>query len=187
MLAAGERTMSKLKQVFARAVFLLTACVAAASAADAPEQGAAPRPLVAGVWIAGQISPRQVAEFEAQGIKTIVDLRPDGEAADQPASRDVEAAARAAGLGFAYAPVAGEIPSSAVDAVARAIMRPDKPVLIYCKSGRRAARTWALAEASRKDGLEAEAIESVVKSAGQSVDDLKEQIAARIATRSKLP
>lgn len=181
--------MSKPGRALVRAVFAIAAFAATgAGASDAPTQGGELKPLVGGVWISGQISPQQVEQLKAQGIKTIVDLRPDGEAPDQPPSSAVDAAARSAGIAFAYAPVAGsEVPAAAVDAVSRAILRPDNTVLLYCKSGRRAARTWALAEASRMGGLEAEAIESVVKSAGQSVDDLKEQIAARIATRPKLP
>ena len=181
--------MSMLKRVFAPAVLLVVLGGAAtAGAADAPASDASVKPLVGGVWIAGQISPAQVDELKTQGIKAIVDLRPDGEAPEQPSSSAIDAAARSAGLTFAYAPVPGsDIPAAAVDAVSRAIARLDTPVLLYCKSGRRAARTWALAEASRFGGLEAEAIEAVVQSAGQSVDDLKEQIAARIATRPKLP
>lgn len=176
-----------------RTVFLAAAFVATAGgAADLPqepaEQEAALKPLVGGVWISGQITPQQVDQLKSQGIKTIIDLRPDGEAPGQPPSSAIDAAARSAGLRFAYAPVAGsDIPASAVDAVSRAIARPDNTVLLYCRSGRRGARAWALAEASRMGGLEAEAIESVAKSAGQPVDDLRDQIAARIATRPKLP
>lgn len=181
--------MSKLRRMFAQAVLLVAIGSAApVGAADAPPAETSVRPLVGGVWISGQISPGQIDELKAQGIKAIVDLRPDGEAPEQPPSSAIDAAARSAGLAFTYAPVAGsDVPAAAVDAVSRAIARPGNTVLLYCKSGRRAARTWALAEASRFGGLEAEAIEAVVKSAGQSVDDLKEQIATRVATRPKLP
>lgn len=178
----------------ARTALLAAAIVATTAGAghvpeqDAPEQEAALKPLVGGVWISGQITPQQVDRLKSQGIKTIIDLRPDGEAPGQPTSSAIDASARSAGLTFAYAPVAGsDVPASAVDAVSRALARPDNTVLLYCRSGRRGARAWALAEASRTGGLEAEAIESVAKSAGQPVDDLRDQIAARIATRPKLP
>lgn len=170
--------------VVAAAPFLVST---AQAADDAPVAGTI-RPLVAGVWVSGQISPDQVESLKAQGIKTIVAVRPDDEAPGQPSSAAIDAAARAAGIGFAYAPIAGsEVPQAAVDAVSRALARPDNTVLIYCKSGRRATRAWALAEASRMGGLEADAIESVATSAGHALDDLREQIAARIATRPKLP
>lgn len=145
-------------------------------------------PLVGGVWISGQLLPQQVEELAARGMTAIVDLRPDDEEPGQPSLQQVSAAASRAGLAFSYAPVAGRSPpQSAVDAVSRALLRPDTTVVLYCRSGARAARTWALAEASRSGGLEAEAIEAAAKSAGQPVDDLRDQILARIATRVKLP
>jgi len=159
-----------------------------AQAADDAAAAGTIRPLVAGVWVSGQISPDQVEDLKAQGIKTIIAVRPDGEAPDQPSSAAIDAAAHSAGLEFAYAPIAGsDVPPAAVDAVSRVLARPNPTVLIYCKSGRRATRAWALAEASRIGGLEADAIESVAASAGQTLDDLREQIAARVAARQKLP
>lgn len=189
MDGAERRSVSGTARLLRRVAFAAVALVAvAANAADEGQQGATLTPLVAGVWISGQISPQQVEGFAARGMTAIVDLRPDDEEPGQPSSRQVGAAAERAGLSFAYAPVEGGQPSqAAVDAVSRAILRPDTTVVLYCRSGRRAARAWALAEASRTGGLEAEAIEAAAKSAGQPVDDLREQIAARIATRVKLP
>lgn len=162
--------------------------VPTARAADDAAAAETIRPLVAGVWVSGQISPDQIESLKAQGIKTIVAVRPDGESPGQPSSAAIDAAARSAGIEFAYAPIAGsDVPQAAVDAVGRVLARPSHTVLIYCKSGRRATRAWALAEASRIGGLEADAIESVAASAGQTLDDLREQIAARVATRQKLP
>jgi len=170
------------------AVSFAPAALRLARAADAAaSEPSTLHPLMRGVWISGQIAPAQVAALKAHGIERIVALRPDGEEPGQPSSAAVEAAARSAGIAFAYAPVPGkDVPQAAVDAVSRALARGDEPVVIYCKSGHRATRTWALAEASRADGLEADAIESVAASAGQPVDDLREQIAARIATRRVL-
>ena len=189
MRSAARRMMHGMKAMFACvAVLAIAYCSVAAAAGDVAESPASPKPLVAGVWISGQITPKQVEELKAQGIKTIVDLRPDGEASDQPSSGVVEAAAHEAGLAFSYAPVRDkEVPPAAVDAVSRAILRPDNPVLIYCRSGGRATRIWAVAEASRLGGLDAEAIQAVADSAGQPLDDLKEQITALVSARQKLP
>lgn len=165
-----------------------TIFVATASAADAAVEDAKLTPLVAGVWIAGQITPQQVEGLAARGMTAIIDLRPGDEEPGQPSSQQVGAAAERAGLTFSHAPVEdGVPPQSAVDAVSRALLHPGTTAVLCCHSGRQAARTWALAEASRSGGLEAEAIEAVAKSAGQSLDDLREQIAARIATRVKWP
>lgn len=169
------------------ASFVPAALPLARAAEAASSEPSTLHPLMRGVWVSGQITPEQVATFKARGIDAIVAVRPDGEAPDQPSSAAIDAAARSAGIAFAYAPVAGkDVPQAAVDAVSRALAHPDRPVVIYCKSGHRATRVWALAEASRENGLEADAIESVAASAGQPVDDLREQIAARIATRRVL-
>jgi len=88
-------------------------------------------------------------------------------------------------MNFAYVPVPhGDIPAGAVTALARAMAENPKPILLYCRSGRRAARTWSLVEVSRSDGLDAADILAAVKAGGQSAEDLDTAIAARIANRS---
>jgi len=189
-MAAPDRLRRAVVKAIGAAIVVSLAPAASLSAwaaEAAPSEPSTLHPLMRGVWISGQIAPAQVAALKAHGIERIVALRPDGEEPGQPTSAAVEAAARSAGIAFAYSPVPGkDVPQAAVDAVSRALAHPDEPVVIYCRSGHRATRTWALAEASREGGLEADAIESVAASAGQPVEDLREQIAARIATRRVL-
>ena len=162
-----------------------TFVVAAAAADKSASQPSPARELVGGVWASGQVTPAQLADFEARGFKAVIDLRPDGEAPDQPSAADMAQAARAHGMAFAYVPVPhGDIPAAAVDKLGQSLVRVERPVVLYCRSGWRAARTWALAEASRPGGLDADAIKAAVQSAGQPVDHLDESIAARIAARS---
>ena len=71
----------------------------------------------------------------------------------------------------------------AVTALQKALESPARPVLLYCRSGKRAARTWALAEASRPGGLDAAAIKRIVLATGHPVADLDRDIQARIAAR----
>ncbi|MFL6657217.1 MAG: beta-lactamase hydrolase domain-containing protein, partial [Massilia sp.] len=88
-------------------------------------------------------------------------------------------------LNFVYIPVPhGAIPDSAVTALGKALANSPGPVLLYCRSGRRAARTWSLVEASRTGGLDAAQIIATVKASGQEVDDLKDALEQRIAARS---
>lgn len=141
-------------------------------------------PLTAGVKVTEQIRLGDVVRIQAAGYKTLIDLRPDGEAADQPSSERVGTLARASDLDFAYVPVPhGDIPDSAVDALSKTLAASPRPVLLYCRSGRRAVRTWSLAEASRPGGLDAPAIVAAAKAAGHTVDDLLPAIARRIAAR----
>lgn len=160
-------------------------------AARAPAEGAAaavPAPVVhelpGGVWLAGQVTPAQLRELQARGLAAVVAVRPDGEDANQPSSAEMARAAHALGMAFDYAPVApGTMPADAVAAIGRALAAPTRPLLVYCRSGHRAARIWALAEASRPGGLEVAAIEAAVRSAGQSVDDIDGALRLRVAAR----
>jgi len=121
-----------------------------------------------------------------QHIAVIVDLRPDGEVAGQPSSQDMEAEARQQGLRFRYIPVPhGEIPDAAVGQLKATLDEPHGEVLLYCRSGKRAARTWALAEAARADGLSSVAILAAVQDAGQDAGDLQARIERAVKARRK--
>ena len=74
--------------------------------------------------------------------------------------------------------------NTAVDRFGQVLGTSQKPVLLYCRSGSRAARTWALAEAARPGGLDEQAILQAVEQAGLDASDLQADIARRIAARS---
>src|SRR3954468_8339579 len=94
-----------------------------------------------------QIVPDDMPAIAAHGIRLIVNNRPDGEEPGQPASAEIEAAARAAGLGYRHIPIAGGFPSAQVEAMAEAL--EDGPVLAFCRTGTRSTYLWALARSSR--------------------------------------
>lgn len=96
--------------------------------------------------VAGQISPEDVPAIAAEGFRTIVCNRPDGEAPDQPPFAEIEAAAKSAGLEFRYLPVvSGQITAEDVDAFRTAINQAPQPVFAYCRSGTRSQNLWLLA------------------------------------------
>lgn len=182
--------MPRLSITFLLAVLTGASIVLVAALARKPESTtpSSARELVAGIWISEQVTMAELIDLKSQGFKSIIDLRPDGEVKDQPSSVAVERAAKENGLAFAYVPVPhGDISSAQVDALAVSLGNVDRPVLLYCRSGRRAARTWALSEASQRSGLGAEAIHAALVSAGQPAHDLAPEISARIAARQPLP
>lgn len=143
--------------------------------------------LVPGIDLAAQLPTSAVAGLPVRGYATVIDLRPDGEAPDQSPSADMAAAAKAAGLRFHYVPVPhGEIPQASVDALRVALEQSSSagPVLIYCRSGRRAARTWALVEAQRAGGRSTDEIIDAVKASGQDAADLRERLETSIGQRA---
>lgn len=139
------------------------------------------------VGVTEQLQPKSMRGVANRRFHTVIDLRPDGEAADQPSSAEMARAASAEGLKFVYIPVPhGRIPDDAVNKLQAALGNGEQNVLMYCRSGRRAARTWALVEASRAGGAGATEIMQAVREAGQSADDLRGDIEQRIARRPQL-
>lgn len=144
------------------------------------------RQLVSGVDVGGQVSPGDIAGLKEQGYRTIINMRPDGEGAEQPASADVARVAVDAGMTYAYIPTsAANMPDTVIDDLQRTLADAERPVLIYCRSGARVARAWALAEASQPDGFDRERIVEAVEQAGFKADDLLPRIEARLAARPK--
>ena len=140
--------------------------------------------LAPGVWVAGQIDTADVPMFRNRGFKAVIGLRPDGEVPGQPSASDIGAMTNGQSMRFAYVPVPhGDMPDAVADDLATALAGGEGPVLLYCRSGRRAARAWALAEASRPGGLLVEEIEARVAGVGQSVDDLGDRLRRRAALR----
>ena len=98
------------------------------------------------------VAPRQIVAADlpglaAQGIRLLVNNRPDGEEPGQPSSAEIEAAARAAGLDYRHIPIAGGFAAERIEAMAQALDRG--PLLAYCRSGTRSTYLWALARARR--------------------------------------
>ncbi len=97
--------------------------------------------------VAPQISPGDLAQAAKDGFVLVINNRPDGEAPDQPASAEMEAAAKAAGLAYVHIPVRGGPTPEQVEAVAVAVQEADGPVLAFCRSGTRSIITWSLGKA----------------------------------------
>ncbi|WP_227430210.1 TIGR01244 family sulfur transferase [Psychrobacter sp. I-STPA6b] len=90
------------------------------------------------VSFSGQITPEQVQQIAADGFKTIINNRPDGEAADQPSSSEIEAAAREAGLAYKEISFAGNaLTQQHVEDFADYFNQAEQPILMFCRTGNR--------------------------------------------------
>jgi uncharacterized protein (TIGR01244 family) len=96
--------------------------------------------------VAPQIALDDVARAKAQGFVLLINNRPDGEAPGQPTSEEVEAAAKAAGIGYAYIPVRGMPTQEQVEAEHDLLAETSGPVIAYCRSGNRSIVTWTIGE-----------------------------------------
>lgn len=99
--------------------------------------------------VSPQITPDEARQAAESGVVLIINNRPDGEASDQPASADIEAAARAAGADFIRIPIVGRPTPEQAKAQAEAVAGAAGPVLAFCRSGTRSITAWALGEAER--------------------------------------
>jgi uncharacterized protein (TIGR01244 family) len=96
------------------------------------------------IAVAPQINAADVAQAASEGFTLIINNRPDGEEMGQPAAAEIEAAARAAGLGYVHIPVRGMPTREQVSQTAAAIAAGEGPALLFCRSGTRSIITWSL-------------------------------------------
>ena len=157
---------------------------ASASASAGSAELAQRHRLTGDIWVSGQIEAADMAVAKAVGFRAVIALRPDGEVLKQPAADDMRRIAGAQGLAFFYVPVPqGELPDAVADELGAALAQAEGPVLLYCRSGRRAVRAWAMAEAARQDGLRAHEILAAAAKAGHPASDLTERLLQRVDGR----
>lgn len=102
------------------------------------------RQVAPGFYVAPQLEAGDFAAARAAGIRTVINNRPDGEAAGQLTDEEARALAEAAGLAYAFVPVSpGGIGPEAVAAFAQAVEANPGPYLAYCRSGTRSCHMWA--------------------------------------------
>ena len=119
--------------------------------------------------VAGQILPSQMEDIAAAGVTMVVNNRPDGEEPGQPAAAEIEAAARAAGLGYAHIPIAsGMKPEDVVAMMDAMIEAGEGKLLAFCKSGTRSTFLWALTR--QQQGVSTEEIVSSAAGAGYELN-----------------
>jgi uncharacterized protein (TIGR01244 family) len=100
------------------------------------------------VSVAPQLDAAAMALAAQAGFKSVINNRPDFEGGpDQPASADVEAAARAAGLEYVHQPVAGGYQSPEDIARFKQLVETlPKPILAFCRSGARCTKLFVGAQ-----------------------------------------
>lgn len=93
--------------------------------------------------VAGQLTPVQMSDVAKLGYKTVICLRPDGEAPGQPAFADLAAAAEAVGVALHHIPVIpGRMTPEQGDALKSILQTVDGTALAFCASGGRCAAAY---------------------------------------------
>jgi uncharacterized protein (TIGR01244 family) len=104
----------------------------------------------AGLLTSGQPDPEAWPRLAADGVRAVINLRPDAELD----GRDVAAEVAASGLDYLQIPVAGagDVTTDKATALWHAMRAVDGPVLVHCASGNRVGALMALA-AAEHDGM----------------------------------
>ncbi len=102
------------------------------------------RQIAPDVCVAPQLTPEAMADLAALGFKSVVNNRPDfEEGPDQPTSAQVEAAAQAAGLAYAYLPVQPAYHSpEEIARMAELVAALPRPMVAFCRSGNRSGKLY---------------------------------------------
>lgn len=107
------------------------------------------QPIAQDVYAAPQLTPEAMAAAAEAGFKSVINNRPDMEGGpEQPTSAAIEAAARAAGLEYAYLPVNGGYQSPGEIARCAELLKSlPRPLLMFCRSGARSTKLYMQAQA----------------------------------------
>ncbi|OYX71265.1 MAG: TIGR01244 family protein [Brevundimonas sp. 32-68-21] len=132
------------------------------------------RPLDEALSASPQIAPEDLPDIAAQGFRSVISNRPDGEEPGQPSSEDLRQAAEAAGLAFAHVPVVGgAISDQDVADFREALANLPQPVFGFCRTGTRTTTLWALANAGAQTP---ENLIARAKSAGYDLGALRPRL-----------
>ena len=105
------------------------------------------QPLSPDLSVAPQLGPEAMAPVAQAGFRSVINNRPDFEGGpNQPTNASIEAAAKAAGLAYAFLPVASNDQSpEEVARFAELMASLPKPILAFCRSGARSGKLFRAA------------------------------------------
>lgn len=100
------------------------------------------------LYVAGQL---QRSDFEAlaeQGIKTIINNRPDNEEPGQLSQAESAKLAAAHGIQYHFLPLANgqPLPEGLINDFKNILEKTTDPILAHCRSGMRSSVIWALGQ-----------------------------------------
>ena len=101
------------------------------------------------VFATGQVTEQDLKLVADQGIKTVINNRPDHEEPGQPLNEDLQRAAEALGMRYIFQPVvSGAMTPKNIEDFREIYPTVEKPLLIFCRTG---ARSTYLFQASGVD------------------------------------
>jgi sulfide:quinone oxidoreductase len=100
------------------------------------------------VYVSGQLFEHDVRLAAKQGVRSIMNNRPDGEAMGQPLSADLAKIAEELGMTYLHLPIIPKaVTKQNVEDFAKACDELQRPLLIFCRSGARSTAVWEMSGA----------------------------------------
>lgn len=108
------------------------------------------QPLSPDVSVAPQLGPDAMAALADAGFKSVINNRPDFEGGpDQPTHAQMQAAAEAAGLAYAFLPVApGFQTPEEIARFGELLATLPRPIVAFCRTGTRSGKLFRAATGS---------------------------------------
>jgi sulfide:quinone oxidoreductase len=130
--------------------------------------------------VSAQITVDDIPRLAAEGVKSLICNRPDGEAGDQPNVAEIEAVAASAGMELVYQPViSGKFSDADIDEFLTHIERLPGPTHAYCRTGTRSITLWALS--ARRLGRSDQELLSDAQRCGYDLSNVLKTAATRQA------
>lgn len=101
------------------------------------------------VFVAGQVFEQELKVAAEQGIRSVINNRPDGESANQPPSAHLAGVAEGLGMTYVHVPiVSGSITPQNIEEFRQVCESLERPMLVFCRSGARSTALWEMCEAA---------------------------------------
>ena len=99
------------------------------------------------VYASGQLFESDLQLLAKQGVRSIVNTRPDNEAEGQPSSAELAKAAEPFGITVVHFPVdPGSITQDVAASFMKACDQLDRPLMVCSRTGGQSTRIWETAE-----------------------------------------
>ena len=99
------------------------------------------------VYVCGQLFESDLRLVANQGVRSIVNNRPDNESAGQPLSADLAKVAEELGITFVHFPVElGSVTMQDAEAFAKVCDELKRPLVVFSRTGARATKIWEMSE-----------------------------------------
>lgn len=101
--------------------------------------------------VSAQVSETDIEKLKNEGVQMVICNRPDGEEPNQISIAQIQKAAENTGLEFHALPFAsGAMPEEHVSAL-KELLKADKSIHAYCRTGNRSTQLWKAATAQHDD------------------------------------